>query len=136
VHFFYEVSVPKNTAKTAPYERILPLSYGVITGVDVIIPTGHAGKAHLQILNHEFQLYPLSRNEDYHGDGSEIQFADRFELYSAPYEVKARGWNIDTSYAHVFQVGIEILLPEQLGMQTGTTGLDELQEIIGTEIGG
>jgi hypothetical protein len=136
VLFFYEVSIPKNTEEKTPYEKRLPLSYGVITGMEIVIPTGHAGKAHLQLLFHEFQLYPLSRGENFHGDGVPIPFTDRFFLDSAPYELKARGWNSDDNYPHVFLVGIEILLPEQIGIQTGTTGLDELQEIVGLEIGG
>jgi hypothetical protein len=134
VHFPYEVSIPKSTSQSAPYEKILPLSYGVITGMLVIIPTGHAGKAHLQLFNHEFMIYPLSRGEDYHGDGVSIPWEDRYELFTEPFELKARGWNTDTANKHAFQVFVNVLLPEQIGMQNGTVGLTDLQEIVGTEI--
>ena len=135
-HFFFEVTIPASTEEKIPYEKKLFLSYGVITGMEIVIPTGHAGTAHLQLFYHEFQLYPLSRGENYHGDNAETSFTDRFFLDSAPYELKARGWNSDIEHPHAFLVGIEILLPEQIGMLTGTTGLDDLQEIVGLEIGG
>lgn len=133
MHFFFEVSIPASTPEKTPYEKRLLLSYGVITGMLVIIPPGHAGKAHLQLLNHEFQIYPLSPGEDYHGDNVPIPWSDRYELFSAPYELKAHAWNTDT-YKHAFQVAVEVLRPEQIGMQTGTTRLSDLQEIVGTEI--
>lgn len=136
MHYFFEVSVPASREEKNPYEKRLPLSYGVITGCVVLIPAGHAGKAHLQLLRHDFQIYPLSRGENYHGDDAEIAFTDRFFLDAAPYELKARGWNTDTEHSHAFLLGFELLLPEQIGMQTGVLGIAELQALIGSTIGG
>ena len=65
-----------------------------------------------------------------------IPWADRYELFTSPYSLKAVGWNTDTVNSHAFQVAVEVLRPEQIGMQTGTIGLVDLQEIIGVTLGG
>jgi len=135
MHYFFEVPIPAGREESAPYVKNLKLSYGVITGMLVIIPPGHAGTAHLQLLHHDFQIYPLSRGENYHGDDVPIPWADRYELFTSPYELKAQGWNTDIVNPHAFQVAVEVLRPEQIGMQAGTTGLLELQEIVGLEFG-
>lgn len=132
MHFNFSFIIPANTPSIAPVTQILPIAYGVITKVDIGIPAGHAATAHLQVLLHEFQIYPLNRDGDYHGDNAVISFNDRQENYEAPYELKARGWNTDPTYSHEFVIGIEIMLPNQLGMQTGTQGLQDLQDLVGT----
>jgi len=131
VHFFYEVLIPANTPQTAPYNKTLLLSAGVITHIDIAIPAGHAGTAHLQLLYHEFQLYPLSRGEDYRGDDHVFPFDDRFELTAAPFELKAKGWNTDTDNDHRFLIGITVLRQEQLGLVTPTSKVSDLIGIVG-----
>ena len=134
MNFFYEVSIPANTSKTAPYSKPLKLTYGVITGLQVVIPSGHAGTAHLLLLLHEFQLYPLSRGEDYHGDDVPITFADRTLLDAAPYELRAIGWNTDTENAHAFMVSVEVLRLDEIGVGAGFITTDDLKELIGHEV--
>ena len=134
MHFSYEVRIPKSTSQAAPYEKILLLSAGVITGMQIDICAGHAGTAHLVLLYHEFQLYPLSRGEDYHGDSSNIPWSDRFDMETGPYELKARGWNTDTKSDHRFQVHVAVLREDQLGMSTGTLKLKDLAAIAGTNV--
>jgi len=134
MNFFFDVSIPAGRTQANPYEEILKLTYGVITHVQIVIPTGHLGRAHLVGYLHEFQVYPLSRGEDYHGDDSIISFSDRTELFSSPFELKIRGWNTDAAYAHSFLVSIEILLPDQIGHGTGTKGIGDLQEMVGEDI--
>jgi hypothetical protein len=134
VHFFFEVLIPKNTTQAAPYKVPLPLSAGVITRVEISIPAGHAGTAHLQVLYHEFQLYPLSRGENYHGDDSESGFDDLFEMTAAPYELRAIGWNTDTVNDHRFLIGITVLRPEQLGLVSLTSTIKDLAALVGETI--
>ena len=134
MHFSYEVKIPKSTSQAAPYVKDLQISAGFITGMQIIIPAGHAGTAHLVLKYHEFQVYPLSRDEDYHGDGVPLVWRDQFDLGSGPFELKAEGWNTDTHSDHRFQVHIEIMRAEQLGINTGTVTLKDLIGIVGTEL--
>jgi hypothetical protein len=134
MHYFFDVSVPKSTTQASPYEEILMLSCGEIRRVEIAVPAGHKGKAHLQLLYHEFQLYPLSRGEDYHGDGSTVIFADQFALDSAPYELKARGWNTDTANDHSFLIGVDVELADSLTISASAKTLSDLQSLVGQEV--
>ncbi|MBA7472234.1 hypothetical protein ES707_07556 [subsurface metagenome] len=132
MNFFYEVSIPSGREQILPFEQVLPLSYGIISRMEITIPSGAGGKSHLQLFYHDFQLYPLSRGEDYHGDDSVISFSDTFFMESSPFQLKARGWNTDTHYKHAFLVSIEVLKPEQLPADTTVLGIGDLSELIGT----
>lgn len=134
MHYFFEVIIPKNTAEAAPYVEMLPLTSGFITAVTVTIPKGHEGTAHLRLFYHEFQVYPLSRGQDYHGSGSEITFADRQDITAEPYELKARGWNTDTVHDHRFLVSIEVLRLTEGGGAVETTTINDLSSMIGKEV--
>jgi hypothetical protein len=134
MNFIYSFTIPASTSASSPYEQNLKLSYGVITNVQIVLPVGHQAKAHLVMLFHGFQIYPLSRGNDYHGDDVSFQFDDRFFINSAPYEIKARGWNTDTDYNHEFIISIAMLLPEQLGLGTGVSALRDVQSLTGKSI--
>jgi hypothetical protein len=134
MHYFFDISVPKSTTAANPYEEILLLSFGEIRRVEISIPSNHKGKAHLQLLYHEFQIYPLSRGEDYHGDDSRVDFGDRFALDSAPYALKARTWNTDTVSDHAFLVGIDVEIDDTLTISASAKTLSDLQSLVGQEV--
>jgi len=134
MNFVYAVIVPKNTPKSAPFIQYLRLSWGVITHVQIVIPSGHWGLAHLTMLIHEFQLYPLSRGEDYHGDDVVIPFADRFFIETQPFELKVVAWNTDTEEDHEFLLSFEMMLPDQLGIGVGAQGLRDIQTLTGATL--
>jgi len=136
MHFFFEISIPKNKTEILPHTEILKLSSGVITHVTIYIPRGHAGLAHLQLLYHEHQLYPLNPGGSYRGNETTIDFAEYQPIIVSPYELKARAWNDDDTYAHSFLVGIAVQRPEEMGQDIPATSLQALQDLIGLDIGG
>ncbi|MGD0535561.1 MAG: hypothetical protein ABR999_09030 [Methanoregula sp.] len=136
MHFFFDVSIPANTPETAPNVQVLAMTYGEIRHVSIAIPVGHQALAHLQLLYHSFQVYPLSQGQDYHGDNSQIEFDDQFALDEAPYEINAVGWNTDTVYPHSFLVGIEVELPDGMTISASAKTLADLKSMIGSSIGG
>lgn len=133
MHYFYDIGIEKNTEAGTPYSETLHLSYGVITKVQIVIPDGHKGLAHLQLFYHEAQLYPLSRGENYHGDGIRIEFEDNFPLYVSPYNLKAKGWNTDDTNDHSFLVGINILRPEMQLIPPSLETIKAMEDLIGYE---
>ncbi len=130
MNFVYAFTVPAGTLATSPFRQALKLSYGVITHVQIVIPSGHAGKAHLTLFNGGFQLYPMSRGQTYHGDDVDFNFDDRLKLGAVPYELTAVGWNTDADHDHEFLILVNMLLPDQLGMNTGFSGVRDLQSVI------
>ena len=131
MNFFFDIRIPYENKETNPHTEILKLSYGVITKVQIVIPDGHKGLAHLVLKYHESQLYPLSRGEDYHGDGIPVEFEDMFPLYVEPYELKAIGWSESVKYAHSFLVSVNVLRPEELGYKVPDTTIKAMEELIG-----
>lgn len=108
-HYSFLVLIPSSTVETSPYSQILKVHKGIIHDIEIIIPPGHAGLAHLRLYLHEHQLYPLSPGEDYHGDGVHINFKDFQPIDTAPFELKAVGWNLDDTFDHRFIVNVGIL---------------------------
>lgn len=134
MNFVYAFTVPAGTAAGLPYTQRLRLSYGVITHIQIVIPSGHAGKAHLTLHAGGFQLYPLSRGQTYHGDDVDFNFDDRFFLNAAPYELIASGHNTDADYGHEFLILINMLLPDQLGIGPGFSGMREIKDLVSKTI--
>jgi hypothetical protein len=134
MHYFFEVSVPAGTTEAAPYEKVLQVTRGTISRVEITIPSGHYGLAHLQVLYHEFQLYPLSRGEDYHGDDNTIAWDEAQEIDAPPYQLKARGWNTDDTYAHAFLVAVTMQRREEDTGKIQATTLEALQVLTGSQV--
>lgn len=114
-HFSYTLTIPANTAKTSPTRLFMPLDYGLITQVQIVIPDGQKASAHLRLMYRTRQLYPFNRPEWYQGDGTSIPFNDLFPLMSVPYELVAEGYNEDETYEHAFLIFINVQRPEELG---------------------
>jgi len=134
MHFFFEVVVPRGTVEESPYEETLRLTSGVITSVLVYIPRGHVGLAHLQLLYHEHQLYPLNTGGSYRGNETTIGFTEYQPVTVSPYELKARAWNLDDTFDHAFLVGLAMQRPEEMGMEIPAVSLEALNSLIGQAI--
>ena len=114
-HFAYKITVPADTAVSAPETLDMKLTYGIITHVQIVIPDGQKASTHLKLLHHEFQLYPLSRGYWYEGDGIQVEFDDLFPITTPPYALKAVAYNEDDTYEHALYVYINVRKPEELG---------------------
>jgi hypothetical protein len=134
MHFFFDVSIPKSTTAANPHREALLLSFGEIRRVEITIPIGHKGKAHLQLLDHEFQIYPLSRGEDYHGDGCQVSFSDQYLLEGGQYGLAAVGWNTDTASDHSFLVGVDVEEPDAMTINASAKTLASLKTLVGEQI--
>jgi len=134
MYFFFEVTVPYDTKEKTPYEEVLRLTYGVITSVLIYIPRGHVGLAHLQILYHEHQLYPLNAGGSYRGNETTIGFTEYQPVTVSPYELKARAWNLDDTFAHSFLIGVALQRPEEMGREIPAASLEALYSLIGQAI--
>ncbi len=107
------VTVPANTTEAAPKETSVKVSHGVVTSVSFRPRPGHSGLCHVRVFYHEHQLWPVSRNEDLHGDTFPIEWNDYEEIFTPPYELMIRSWNEDDTYPHTFDLSFAIL-PEEV----------------------
>jgi len=135
MNFSYKITVPKETEKDAPEKLMMPLDYGIITHVLIIIPDGQKETTHIRIKYHEAQLYPLNRAEWYQGDGSEIEFDDRFPFIVEPYELKCEGYNTSTLHDHGIILNFNVLRPEELGWsEIPSESMARLYALLGTDL--
>lgn len=133
MNFFYKFTIAKDTAKSAPKSKKIPLSYGVITNCMFVIPPGHKEVTGLKLFYHEAQLYPLNRTEWYVGNDMNIEFEEYQPIVVEPYELKAKGYNTSTLYPHSFLIGITVLKPEEMGRAIPALSLKRMYELIGKE---
>jgi hypothetical protein len=112
---FYDfaITVPKSTTEANAVTTIAKVTHGVITHVSFRPRPGHSALLHCKVYYHEHQLWPVSREEDLHGDTFPIEWDDYEEIFTEPYELKIVAWNEDDTYAHTFDIGFA-LLPEKV----------------------
>ena len=135
MNYDFSIKVPADTLEINPYTQKLRLTYGVITRVIITIPPGHKGLAYLQMLYHEFQMYPLNPGGAYHGAGVTIAFDERQALFVTPFEFKARAWNTDDTHEHEFIVNITMMRPEDVGWNyERVKDEQDTQELLGREL--
>lgn len=104
----YALPIPKSTAEGSPVELVCELTHGVVTHVWVGFPRGCAGLARVSIYEGVHQVWPTNSEEHFAWDDFVYDFEERFELYTAPYELVIKGWNEDELYAHEVMVCFEL----------------------------
>lgn len=107
------ITVPKSTTEDTPVETVISVTHGVITRVSFRPRPGHSALCHVRVYYHEHQLWPVSREEDLHGDRDPIEWDDYEEIFTDPYELVVRAWNDDDTYPHTFDLGFA-LIPEEI----------------------
>jgi hypothetical protein len=107
--FETSITIPANTARTAPTTVMLGIAHGIITKIMVRPRPGHQSLAHCIILHHEHQIAPSTENMDFAGDTFPIDWEEYYESYQPPYELKIKGWNEDDTYQHTFDIFVAIL---------------------------
>jgi len=122
------ITIPKNTTQAAPTEVILKIALGIIAKIMVRPRPGHASLAHLIILHHEHQIAPSTENMDLHGDNWPIDWEEYYESYQPPYELKLKGWNVDDTYPHTFDVYVAVLPRRAI---VATAVVDAFKSILG-----
>jgi len=122
------ITIPKNTTKASPTEVTFGIALGIITKVMVRPRPGHASLAHLIILHHEHQVAPSTENMDLHGDNWPIDWEEYYESYQPPYELKLKGWNVDDTYPHTFDVYVAVLPRRAI---VATAVVDAFKNILG-----
>jgi len=51
-------------------------------------------------------MYPTSRQDSFHSDGSIIGFDDCYLKQAAPFEFRIKTWNLDETYDHTIRVRV------------------------------
>uniref|UniRef100_A0A6H1ZQ95 Uncharacterized protein n=1 Tax=viral metagenome TaxID=1070528 RepID=A0A6H1ZQ95_9ZZZZ len=107
--YSYEIAVPITYTEADPKLTTAKVSAGVITRVSFRPRPGHSGLLHCRVFYHEFQVFPINRGEDLHGDTFPIEWDEHIELGTQPYDLKIMAWNDDDTYSHTFDISFVVL---------------------------
>lgn len=107
--FSRAITVANTYTEANPLVTRIAVSHGVITRVSFRPRPGHSGLCHARVFYHEHQLFPVDRNQSLHGDTFPIEWDEYEELFTEPYELVIRSWNVDETYSHTFDISFTIL---------------------------
>jgi hypothetical protein len=107
--FAWDITIPAGTPETDPVIKILKLTKGVITRVDLKFPRGCHGMVRVRLTRYESPLVPLSRGEWVTGDNESIPTEGYYELTEIPTQLKFVGCSPGTLYDHTVTVRIQVL---------------------------
>lgn len=132
--FDYPLTIPADTSITEPAEDLVLVTHGVLHRLEIAFPAGCAGLAHLAILRGGFQIFPLNPGGYFSANKYTIPIDTYYELFTAPYALKLRGYNEDPANAHTITVRLGILPQEVAAHIFGrpqATGLERLRARFG-----
>jgi hypothetical protein len=128
----FSITVPANTPQSAPVEQTLELTAGVIQRVSIQFPTGTYALVHVQLLYHEYQVWPTNPDGSFNADGYPLEWDEAFSLDSAPYEIKAVMWSLADTYDYDINVRFEVERIEDIEAQSGViTALQKFLKLVG-----
>ena len=107
--FTADVTVETDHTADAKKEQILKIAHGIITFVSVLFPSGCHGMVHCAILHHEHQVFPSTEGMTLKGDRIPLEWAEYYESYQPPYELKVKLWGVECAYKHTITVRVAIL---------------------------
>jgi len=113
VFYAWDIIIPAGTPESAPVERDLRVTRGVLTRVDIKFPAGCHGLVKVRLLRYGSQLVPLSRGEWVTGDGETIPTEGYYEMEDEPLALRFVGCSPRTYYPHKITVRVQ-LTPEEI----------------------
>lgn len=125
------ITVANTYTEASPLETRIKVTHGVITRVSFRPRPGHSAVCHARVYYHDLQIAPVDRNQDLHGDTFPIEWDDYLEVFTPPYEIVVRSWNLGT-YEHTFDLGFALIPEEIAAPPTGIlAGLKKLFGLLG-----
>lgn len=110
--YWASITVPKETPAKAPTRELVKVCPGIVKGVWLWFPKGHAGTTKIRILRFEHQVWPTNLDAWYKGDGTVVEFEENYPLKVEPYEFLLEGYNTSLKHPHTAYIRFTIL-PEE-----------------------
>lgn len=99
--FTFDMTVPANTAESAPLTLDVQLPPGIVQQVDVEFPSGCVGLVHTLCRRATHQVWPTNDSSNLHSNGRTITWPDDYELDAAPFGFRLFAWSEDDTFEHV-----------------------------------
>ncbi len=109
--FAWTLTATKDTDEPDAEKTVLPLCYGIINQIGIIIPAGVQGYSHIRICRALHQIVPYNPGGSLSGNYVYITFPEFLYLKEPPRQLEAYVWNASTVWDHKFYVHINVLPP-------------------------
>lgn len=121
---FYDftLTVPANTAKSAPASETMKLTTGIIHRVEIQFPSGCLGAVHVYLEHEGHQFLPSNPDGSFASDGYTIPIDEHYEIKSGLTDMWVRGWSDAEDYDHTITVRVGILPLETVSPFVGIIG--------------
>ncbi len=103
------ISIPANTAITAPVKEILRVTQGVVYQLDMEFPAGCAGLSKLYIKQGSNQVWPSPPDKTFASNDFTISFPETYLLSEPPFQFEIYGYNEDEQWPHTLKVMIGLV---------------------------
>jgi len=103
------LSIPANTAETAPVTKKITVERAIIDTLHVLIPSGHCALARLAMFYGIKQIFPHLPGTWLRGNGETLMFKLNWPLPELQTTLTFKGWNKDDTYQHTFYIRLQTL---------------------------
>jgi hypothetical protein len=110
--FALSLSVPANTAATAPETAVLRIGPGTITHMWIRWRWGIGNLGGCRISYQGFQHWPLNPDEWFPSTHEPLEFDEQLGIAGDTPTLQVKAYNTDDSYDHTLWVGVEVMQPE------------------------
>ena len=128
----FTLTVPADTPESAPVEKELNLTYGVIKYLAIPWDASTNWNVKARIYRFEHQIFPNNLDEPACGCNFVEGGEEHYELFEPPFILLARGYAPDTTYDHDITILINVLpleVAEPWRAQIGV--LDRIKSFLG-----
>ena len=123
--FHYTLTVPAGTLESAPIEKELNLTHGVIKYIAIPWDMSTNDLVKVRIFRFRHQVFPINSDEPACGKGFVEGGEEHIELLEFPYVLTALGYSPDCAFDHKVAILINVLpleVAEPWRMQLITQG--------------
>lgn len=118
--FHYTITVPAGTLESAPVEKTLKLTHGIVSWLGIPWQHGPNSLVYVRILRFRHQIFPMNLDEAACGDGFIEGGKEYLELTEPPYTLVASAYSPECTHDHDVTILINVLprkIVDPLNMQ-------------------
>jgi len=120
-----------------PTHRDMYVTTGLIYQFELYFPPGSSGLVGVAVLDGGYQVWPSEPGEWFFGDNALISFPDRYFISSPRKALIIASYNLDDTYAHLFQIRIGQVSTELfISSFLPGVGMDKMADTIAAALAG
>ena len=109
MRYSFDITIPKNTLITDPYEQSIRLDTGLLTNISIGFKAGCHNLVNVAVFDALEQIAPANGSLSIYGDADMISIPMQHEIGLKPYSLIVRCWSDGTRYSHVITFWFDVI---------------------------